>query len=34
MTIRDYFVYYSFNETNVTIAGMVDMRRNPDFKKN
>ena len=30
-TIRDYFVYYSFNETNLTLIGIVDMRRNPKF---
>jgi toxin YoeB len=30
-TIRDYFVYYSFDETNFTVLGIVDMRRNPKF---
>jgi plasmid stabilization system protein ParE len=30
-TIRDYFVYYSFNELNLTVLGIVDMRRNPKF---
>jgi plasmid stabilization system protein ParE len=30
-TIRDYFVYYSFDETNLTVLGIVDMRRNPTF---
>ncbi len=30
-TIRDYFVYYSFNETFITVLGIVDMRRNPKF---
>ncbi len=30
-TIRDYFVYYSFNETNLILLGIVDMRRNPKF---
>jgi plasmid stabilization system protein ParE len=30
-TIRDYFVYYSFDELNLTVLGIVDMRRNPKF---
>ena len=30
-TIRDYFVYYSFDESNLTVLGIVDMRRNPKF---
>lgn len=30
-TIRDYFIYYSFDETYLTILGIVDMRRNPKF---
>ncbi len=30
-TIRDYFVYYSFTELNLTVLGIVDMRRNPKF---
>lgn len=30
-TIRDYFIYYSFNESNLTVLGIVDMRRNPKF---
>ncbi|MBK7700001.1 MAG: type II toxin-antitoxin system RelE/ParE family toxin [Saprospiraceae bacterium] len=32
-TIRDYFVYYSFDESNLTVLGIVDMRRNPKFIK-
>jgi plasmid stabilization system protein ParE len=30
-TLRDYFIYYSFDETNLTVLGIVDMRRNPKF---
>ncbi|HMR87990.1 MAG TPA: type II toxin-antitoxin system RelE/ParE family toxin [Saprospiraceae bacterium] len=30
-TIRDYFIYYSYNESNLTVLGIVDMRRNPKF---
>jgi toxin YoeB len=30
-TIRDYFVYYSFDQINLTVLGIVDMRRNPKF---
>ncbi len=30
-TIRDYYVYYSFDETSLTVLGIVDMRRNPNF---
>jgi toxin YoeB len=30
-TIRDYFVYYSFDETSLIVLGIVDMRRNPQF---
>ncbi len=30
-TIRDYFVYYSFDERFLTVLGIVDMRRNPKF---
>ncbi|HMP29561.1 MAG TPA: type II toxin-antitoxin system RelE/ParE family toxin [Saprospiraceae bacterium] len=32
-TIRDYFVYYSFDEINLIVLGIVDMRRNPKFLK-
>lgn len=30
-TIRDYFIYYSFDESNLFVLGIVDMRRNPRF---
>lgn len=30
-TVRDYFLYYSFDESNVIVLGIVDMRRNPKF---
>jgi len=30
-TLRDYFVYYSFDESNLTVLGIVDVRRNPKF---
>jgi plasmid stabilization system protein ParE len=30
-TVRDYFVYYSYDESLLTILGIVDMRRNPEF---
>ncbi|MCB0645215.1 MAG: type II toxin-antitoxin system RelE/ParE family toxin [Saprospiraceae bacterium] len=33
-TIKDYFLYYSFNEIELTILGIVDMRRNPKFLRN
>ena len=32
-TVRDYFLYYSFDESNVIVLGIVDMRRNPKFIK-
>jgi plasmid stabilization system protein ParE len=32
-TISDYFIYYSFDEINLVILGIVDMRRNPKFLK-
>jgi hypothetical protein len=28
-TIKDYFVCYRFNETFLTVLGIVEMRRNP-----
>ncbi|MBK9257295.1 MAG: type II toxin-antitoxin system RelE/ParE family toxin [Saprospiraceae bacterium] len=31
--IRDYFVYYSFDEEILTLLGIIDMRRNPKFIK-
>jgi len=31
--IKDYFLYYSFNRTQIIILGIADMRRNPDFLK-
>jgi plasmid stabilization system protein ParE len=30
-TIRDYFVYFSFDGSNLVVLGIVDMRRNPKF---
>lgn len=30
-TLGDYFLYYSFDESNLTILAIVDMRRNPKF---
>ena len=30
-TLRDYFVYYSFDEKILTVLGIVDMIRNPNF---
>ena len=32
-TVRDYFLYYSFDESNLTVLGVVDMRRNPKFTR-
>ncbi len=31
--IKDYFLYYSFNDTELTILGISDMRRDPDYIK-
>lgn len=30
---KDYFIYYSFDEELLTVLGIVDMRRNPQFIK-
>ena len=32
-TVRDYFVYYNFENKLLTVLGLVDMRRNPKFIK-
>jgi plasmid stabilization system protein ParE len=32
-TVRDYFVYYTFDDKLLTVLGLVDMRRNPKFIK-
>ncbi|MCB9310886.1 MAG: type II toxin-antitoxin system RelE/ParE family toxin [Lewinellaceae bacterium] len=32
-SIKEYFVYYSFDEINLIVLGIVDMRRNPKFLK-
>lgn len=31
--VRDYFLYYSFDETTLFIVAICDMRRNPEFIK-
>jgi len=31
--IKDYFLYYSFDDEKVIVLGIADMRRNPDFLK-
>ena len=31
--VKDYFIYYSYNEEALTVIGIVDMRRNPQFLK-
>lgn len=31
--IKDYFLYYSFDDENLTILGISDMRRGPDYTK-
>ena len=31
--VRDYFVYYNFDDKVLTVLGLVDMRRNPKFIK-
>lgn len=31
--VRDYFVYYNFDDEVLTVLGLVDMRRNPKFIK-
>ena len=30
-TIKDYFIYYTYDKYNLNILGIVDMRRNPKF---
>jgi len=32
-TVRDYFIYYNFDDKALTVLGLVDMRRNPKFIK-
>jgi len=32
-TVRDYFVYYNFDDKLLTVLALVDMRRNPKFIK-
>jgi plasmid stabilization system protein ParE len=32
-TVRDYFLYYNFDDEVLTVLGLVDMRRNPKFIK-
>lgn len=31
--IKDYFLYYSFNDTELIVLGISDMRRDPDYLK-
>ena len=31
--IRDYFLYYSLDESEIVILGIFDMRRDPDYLK-
>lgn len=31
--IKDYFLYYSFENDTITILGVSDMRRNPNYLK-
>lgn len=31
--IKDYFLYYSFNDTELIVLGVSDMRRNPMYLK-
>ena len=31
--IRNYFLYYSFDESKIVVLGVFDMRRDPDYLK-
>ncbi len=31
--VKDYYLYYTFNEATLTVIGIIDMRRDPKYLK-